>query len=147
LPSLKRTHVYEAWRTLSLNLRAELFCIIISYSIKIRDYSPQRINFALLSPFQGKIMRTKLSTITLGITTLAIIAAVGSIGWGQQIAFAQGVELPEIDDDVFDDLDDAVDVISQLCDFDPERIQCQQQAATLAALADRLCEFVRGEPC
>lgn len=92
-------------------------------------------------------MSTKLSTITLGIATIAIAAAVGSMGWGQQIAIAQVSELPEIDDDVFDDLDDAVDVVSRLCDFDPERIQCRQAAADLAILADRLCEFVRGEPC
>lgn len=92
-------------------------------------------------------MRTRLSTITLGMSTIAIMAAVGSIGWGQQMALAQVSELPEIDDDVLDDLDDAVDVVSQLCDFDPERIQCQQQAAALAELRDRLCEFVRGEPC
>ncbi|MDQ3903736.1 MAG: hypothetical protein M3247_08870 [Thermoproteota archaeon] len=45
------------------------------------------------------IKKAKLSTIAIGLATIAIVTATGSTGWGQQIAFAQATA-PEVPSNV-----------------------------------------------
>jgi hypothetical protein len=103
------------------------------------------------------VKKTKISTITAAIATIAIIAALGSMGGGiglgqQQMALAQPVdprdirgEIEDIVSGILEDDDDdggVGELLGNNCLLEPESITCQNLQQAVDIIADVNCRLV-----